>query len=469
MASNNQFDVAIIGGGPGGYTAAFRAAQLGMNVALVEIFKLGGVCLHAACIPYKALLENVRIINLFRRREEFGITGGGEEIDFGKIMDRKNSVINRLQEGLHLLVKKNGVTYLEGLGSLAATDRVHVRNLKTRTEQEITAKNIIVATGSKPKFIPAFAADGQRILFSDHIVDLKEVPKSLAILGGGPIGVETATVFNTLGTEITILEAMPRIMINEDEEISFELARRLKEKGINVITEAKVSGVQKMDDSVRLQFTDAAGRENALPAQKFLVAIGRDGLVSGLGLENLGVEVERNFIKVNEKMQTNVPGVYAIGDVVGPPLLAHKAAAEGILAVETMAGMDSPRVDYNKIPHCTYCEPQVASIGLREDEAKEKKGYDVKVGRFSFKISGKALCEGEEDGFVKIVSDGRTGELLGAHMIGHEVTELVMECSEAMFAENTLYELTRAIYAHPTRSEAIKEAALDVNKEAINK
>jgi dihydrolipoamide dehydrogenase len=468
MASNNQFDVAIIGGGPGGYTAAFRAAQLGMNVALVEIFKLGGVCLHAACIPYKALLENVRVINLLRRREEFGIGGGGEEIDFGKIMERKNNVVNRLHEGLHLLVKKNGVTYFEGLGSLVAPDRVLMRDLKTRTEQEVSAKNIIIATGSKPKFIPAFAADGSKILFSDHIVDLKEVPKSLAILGGGPIGVETATIFNTLGAEITILEAMPRMMINEDEEISFELARRLKEKGINVISEAKVTGVQKLDDSVRINFTDAAGRENNLIAEKFLVAIGRDGLVSGLGLEKLGVQVERNFIKVNEKMQTNVSGVYAIGDVVSPPLLAHKAAAEGVLVVETIAGMNSPRVDYNKIPHCTYCEPQVASIGLTEKEAREK-GYDVKVGRFSFKISGKALCEGEEDGFVKIISDGRIGELLGAHMIGHEVTELIMECSEAMFAENTLYELTRAIHAHPTRSEAIKEAALDVNKEAIHK
>lgn len=468
MASTNQFDVVIIGGGPGGYTAAFRAAQLGMKVALIEVFKLGGICLHAGCIPYKALLENVRVITLFRRRDEFEVGSHDEKIDFGKMMTRKNDIVNRLHNGLHALVKKNGVTYFEGLGSLLEPNKVKVRNLKERTEQEISAKNIIIATGSKPKFIPAFAADGKDILFSDHIVDLKEIPKSLGILGGGPIGVETATVFAALGCEITILEAMPRIMINEDEEISSELARRLKEKGINIVTEAKVSTVEKKNGSVSTQFTDSAGQTQSLGAEKFLVAIGRDGLVEGLGLDKVGIETEKNFVKVNEKMQTNVPGIYAIGDVIGPPLLAHKASAEAVLAVETIARKESPQVNYNRVPHCTYCEPQVASIGLTESEAKEK-GYDVKVGRFSFKISGKALCEGEEEGFVKIVSDGSTGEVLGAHMIGHEVTELIMECSEAMFAENTIYELARAIHAHPTRSETIKEAALDVNKEAIHK
>lgn len=468
MAQEEEFDVAIIGGGPGGYSAAFRAAQLGMRIALVEVFKIGGVCLHAGCIPYKALLENVRVINLFKRREEFGIRGANGEIDLNKIMERKNAIVGRLHDGLHILIKKNQITYLDGLGSVTALGRVLVRNLKDRSEREIMAKNIIVATGSKPKLIPMFAADGSKVLFSDHIVDLAAAPKSLAILGGGPIGVETATVLKALGAEVTIIEAMPRIMINEDEEISFELDRRLKERGINIIADAKVSAVEKVEEGVNLRFTDSSGQQQTLVAEKFLVAIGRNGLVEKLGLEKLGVEAEGNFVKVNGKMQTNIPSIYAIGDVAGPPLLAHKAAAEGVLAVESIAGKGSPKVDLDKVPHTTYCEPQVASIGLTESQAQEK-GYSVRVGRFPFKITGKGLCEGEEEGFVKIVADGTSSEILGAHMIGHEVTELIMECSEAMFAESTIYELGRAIYAHPTRSEAVKEAALDVDKESLLK
>jgi dihydrolipoamide dehydrogenase len=471
MTPKEQFDLAVIGGGPGGYSAAFRAAQLGMNTALIEVFKIGGVCLHAACIPYKALLENIRIINLFRKREEFGFDNNGEKkehINFGRIMARKNGVVDRLHSGLQILVKKNKVTYMEGLGSITAPSQVTVRNLTDGTEQEIRAKNIIISTGSKPKFIPAFAADGNKVLFSDHVVDLPSVPKSLIILGGGPIGVETATVFNALGSEITIIEATPRIMINEDQEISAELEEGLKNRGIGIITGTKVSEMQRTDEGVIIRFTDPAGQEATLVAEKFLVAIGRDGLIERLGLEQAGVEVDRNFIKVDEKMQTNVPGIYAVGDVAGPPLLAAKAISEGVFVVENIAGKESPAVDFNKVPHCTYCEPQAASIGLTEQAAKEK-GHDVKIGRFSFKISGKALCEGEEEGFTKVVADASTGEILGVHMIGHEVTELIMECSQAMFAESTVYELGRAIHAHPTRAEAVKEAALDIYKESVLK
>ena len=468
MVTNEEFDIAIIGGGPGGYSAAFRAAQLGASVALIEIFKIGGVCLHAGCIPYKALLEDVRVINLFRRREEFGIASSGDWIDFSRIIDRKNGIVERLHNGLQGLVRKNKVVYIQGMGSITAPGRVLVRNLRDRSEKEIQAKNIIVATGSKPKFIPMFAADGSRVLFSDHIVDLTAPPRSLAILGGGPIGVETASVFKPLGTEITIIEAMPSIMINEDEEIAIELHRRLRERGINILTGAKVSAVEKVDKSVEIRLTNSTGREEIILVQNLLVAIGRDGLVERLGLEKVGVEVDRNYIKVNKKMQTSVPGIYAVGDVASPPLLAHKAAAEGVLAAETIVGKESPPVDFNKVPHCTYCEPQVASIGLTENQAEER-GYGVKVGRFSFKISGKAFCEGEEEGFVKVIADGKTGEILGAHMIGHEVTELIMVCSQAMYAESTTYELGRAIYAHPTRSEVIREAALDINKESLLK
>ncbi len=471
MTPEEQFDLAIIGGGPAGYSTAFRAAQLGMNTALIEVFKIGGICLHAGCIPYKALLENIRVISLFRKRQEFGFDNNGEKkehIDFNQIMERKNGVVNRLHNGLQVLAKKNKVTYMEGLGSITAPGQIMVRNLNDGRESEIQAKHIIVATGSKPKFIPAFTADGSEVLFSDHIVDLSTIPKSLIILGGGPIGVETATLFNTLDTEITIIEAMPRIMINEDEEISAELEERLKDQGIGIMTATKVSDMEKTKDGVAVTFTDPAGQEATLAAEKFLVAIGRDGLIERLGLDDIGVETDRNFIKVDERMQSSVPGIYAIGDVAGPPLLAHKAASEGIYVAETIAGKESPAVDFDKTPHCTYCEPQVASIGLTEQKAKEK-GYDVKVGRFSFKISGKALCDGEEEGFTKIIADKSSGEILGAHMVGRDVTELIMECSEAMFAESTIYELGRAIHAHPTRSEAVKEAALDVNKESVLK
>lgn len=468
MGDDGQFDVAVIGGGPGGYTAAFRAAQLGLNVALVEIFKLGGVCLHAGCIPFKALLENVRVLNLLGDASRYGITANGVAPDFARMMQRKGEVVARLNDGLHALIKKNKVTYFEGMGSLLAPGRVRVRHLQQKTEEEIAAKNVVIATGSKPKFIPAFAADGRKVLFSDHVIELTEVPKSMAILGGGPIGVETATVFSPLGCQTTILEAMPHIMITEEEEIQVELERRLAEQGIEILTGVKVSAADKTESGVSVKFADSQGNERTLEVEKFLVAIGRDGMISGLGLETVGVETERNFIKVNEKMQTSVPGVYAVGDVVSPPLLAHKASAEGVVAAETIAGRHARPLDHDKVPHCTYSEPQVASVGLTERVATER-GYDVKVGRFSFKINGKALCEGREEGFVKIVADAKTGEVLGSHMIGHEVTELIMECSEAMYGENTIYELGHAVHAHPTRSEAVKEAALDVTKEAITK
>lgn len=468
MSTQEVYDLVVIGGGPGGYTAAFHAAKRGMRAALVEVFKLGGVCLHAGCIPYKALLENIRVLDMTRRGAEFGIDLAIGGFDFTKMMSRKDRIVERLHGGLQTLVKRNGVDYFDGMGRPAGRGKVVVRSFKEQKEYELTAKNVIIATGSKPKFIPAFAADGQRILYSDHIVELKKVPQELVILGGGAIGVETATVFASLGTKVTILEAAPRIMGLEDEEISQTLERRLVEKGIVIVTGAKVGGVAKSEGGVTVAYDDAGGTSNEVQGDVFLVAIGRDGMTEGLGLEEAGVTLDRGYIKVDELMRTTAPDIYAIGDVAGPPLLAHKAAAEGELAVDTMAGRSGTKVDANKIPHCTYCEPQVASIGMTEAEAREQVG-DIKVGRFSFRINGKALCEGEELGFIKIIAAAGTDEIIGAHMIGAEVTELVMEVSEAMFAESTLGQLAEAIHAHPTRSEAIKEAARDVYGMAITK
>lgn len=463
-----MFDIAVIGGGPGGYSAAFHASKLGKEVALVEAFKIGGVCLQAGCIPYKALLENARVIELINNADRFAVKASVEGVDFGGIMSRKDRVVERLEKGLMFLVGKNKVTYFDGMGTLEGSGKIKVKNLKDRKEETIEARDIIIATGSKPKFIPVFAADGQKILYSDHIVSLNKAPASIAILGAGPIGVETATVMRALGATVNILEAAPRIMINEDEEISIELKKQLEDKGIGIECEVSVDKVDKTGLGVDVQYKDSAGKDKTLAADVFLVAIGREGLTDGLGLAAAGVEVERGYIKVDGSMKTNKQNIYAIGDVVGPPLLAHKASAEAIVAVETIAGRDSEPVDILKIPHCTYCEPQVASIGMTEGQARDEK-RDVKIGRFSFKISGKALCEGDETGFVKVIADKETDEILGVHMLGSEVTELIQECSEAMYAESTLEELKMAIHAHPTRSEALKEAALDADNESLLK
>jgi dihydrolipoamide dehydrogenase len=463
-----MFDLTVIGGGPGGYTAAFKASRLGMKVALVEAFKIGGVCLQAGCIPYKALLESARVSGLVRNAGEFGVDASMNGIDFSRMMSRKNKVVERLEKGLAFLVENNKVAYFDGLASLAGLGKVRVKNLKNREEQTIETKDIIIATGSKPKFIQAFAADGKKILYSDHIVALAEAPASIAILGGGPIGVETATLMRALGSSVVILEAAPRIMINEDEEISFELKKQLEKKGITIEVEAKVAEADKKDTGVTVDYTDSGGDRRSVDADCLLVAIGREGLTNGLGLETAGVGTEHGYIKVNVSMRTTASDIYAIGDVAGPPLLAHKASAEAIVAVETIAGRDTAPVDMLKIPHCTYCEPQVASIGLTEAQAAGEQ-RKIKTGRFSFKINGKALCESDEIGFIKIIADKDTDEILGVHMIGGEVTELIQECAEAMYAESTLEELKMAVHAHPTRSEALKEAALDADGESVMK
>ncbi len=463
-----MFDIAIIGGGPGGYSAAFHASKLGMKVALIEVFKIGGTCLQVGCIPYKALLENARVIELLKNADKFAVEASVKKVDFEAVMARKNRIVERLEKGLTFLVGKNKVTYFDGLGTLNGPGKVKVKNLKDRKEETIEAKDIIIATGSKPRYIREFAADGQKILYSDHIVNLKKAPKSIAILGAGPIGVETATVMRALDVKVDILEAAPRIMINEDEEISIELKKRLEEKGINIECDVSVKKVEKQDSGIKIKYTDPSGGEKSLEAELFLVAIGREGLIDGLGLEAAGVEVEKGYIKVDGSLRTNVPHIYAVGDVIGPPLLAHKASAEAVVAVDAIAGQTDVPVDVLKIPHCTYCEPQVASIGMTEAQAADEK-RDAKTGRFSFKISGKALCESDETGFVKVIADKETDEILGVHMIGGEVTELVQECSAAMYAESTLEELKMAIHAHPTRSEALKEAALDADNESLLK
>ena len=467
------FDVAIVGGGPGGYTAAFRAAEYGLKVALIEkCDKLGGTCLYVGCIPTKALLFNAEIWDHIQHAAEFGIEGTGTPtLNWAAVQTRKNAVIARHTKGLDFLVRKHKVTRVQGYARLTgpAVNGVHTVAVTAPggDVSQVEAKNVILATGSAAKMLPGLQAD-DRILTNIEILTLQQPPKSLVVIGAGAVGVEFASIFKTFGAEVTILEFLPRMVPMEDEEISKELLRLYKKRGIDANTGAKVETVEKTETGVKVTFTDANGKPQVKEAEKVLVAVGRSPLTSDLGLDKTKIELDRGFVKVDSAQETAEPGVFAIGDIVsGLPLLAHVGAMSGMVAVAKIAGRKFRPVRKDRIPSCTYCEPQIGSAGLTEAQAKEK-GYDVKVGKFPFAGNSKATILGDHDGFVKIVSDAKYGEILGVHIIGPQATELIAEGVAVMELEGTVEEMMFTIHAHPTLSESLLDAYGAVEGMAIN-
>jgi len=452
-----KYDLVVIGSGPGGYVGAIRAAQLGMKVAIVERDRLGGVCLNWGCIPTKALLRNAEIIALLRRGEEFGFSFENLRVDFSVAVKRSEQAARKLSKGVEYLMKKNKVTVVAGEGKLAGNGQVRVA--KDGKVTELHAARILLATGSRPREIPGVPIDGKRIITSTEALSLAQVPRSLLIIGAGAVGVEFADVYHTYGAEVILIEMLPRLLPVEDAEISNFLEKVFAKRGITIRTGTKVEAVTVKGEQVLLRLSKE-GRTEEITGDVGLVAIGRIPNIEALGIEGLGVRVGRgSFIEVGDRFETSVPGIYAIGDVIGGPLLAHKAMAEAIVAVEAMAGQNGRRIDPSKIPNCTYCSPQVASVGLTEEQAKEQ-GRQVKVGRFSFQASGKAVALGDTEGFVKVVADAEYGEILGLHIIGPEATEMIAEATMARTLEASLDEVHHSIHAHPTLSETVAEACL---------
>jgi dihydrolipoamide dehydrogenase len=465
--SSEQFDVVIIGAGPGGYVAAVRGAQLGLKVALVEKDKrLGGTCGLRGCIPTKQLLMSAHVYEQTQHAAEFGVLASEVKLAFADVQKRKEKVVLKNSKGVEYLMKKNKVTTFTGTARLALPGRVEVATADG-AKQTLATKNIIIATGSVVRPIPGFETDGERVVNSDHILELKEVPKSLIVLGSGAVGVEFASVYSRFGAETTLVELMPRLMPLEDEEISKELEKSFRKRGIKSLTGTKLEKVEKTDAGVRVSGKDAKGGDVSLEAEMLLVAVGRMPYLEGLGVEGTRIKVERGSIQVDEFCRTGEPGVYAIGDVIPTPWLAHLASKEGILAVEQIAGHDARPINLRQVPSCTYCDPEVASVGLTEAKAREE-GYDVKAAKFPFSASGKARILGEEEGFVKIVADKRYDEILGVHIIGPHATEIIHEAIVAMHLESTAEELGRTIHAHPTVSESVMEAAEGIHELTIH-
>jgi dihydrolipoamide dehydrogenase len=453
-----QYDVVVIGAGPGGYVAAIRAAQLGLKTAIVDKQWLGGVCLNVGCIPSKALLRNADIAHTLRERgKEFGFSFDNLKLDYGVAVKRSRQVSDRLVKGVGFLMKKNGITVYMGAAKLTSPNTVSVTD-KDNKLTELSAKNVIVATGASTAVPGAWKVDGQKIVTYMEAILQEKLPKSVVVIGSGAIGVEFSTVWNSYGVEVTIVEMLPRIVPLEDEEVSAELEKAFKKRGIKTLAGHKVEAVETTETGVKVTVS-SNGETKVLEAEQALVAIGFRPNSKGLGLEEVGVKIsERGMVEIDEKMSTNVPGIYAIGDVTGKLMLAHVGSAMGIICAENIAGAETITLDYEMMPRATYCQPQVASFGITEAQARER-GHAVKIGRFPFQPNGKALGLGDYAGFVKIVVDAKYGEILGAHMIGPEVTELLPELTLAHMLELTAEEIARNVHAHPTLSEAIMEAA----------
>ncbi|HEU5250164.1 MAG TPA: dihydrolipoyl dehydrogenase [Thermoanaerobaculia bacterium] len=468
MEARKTYDVAIIGSGPGGYVGAIRAAQLGMSVLLVERDpKLGGVCTLRGCIPTKALLHTADVLEEARHGAEVGVASREVRLDLPAAMKHKEKVVRQSTNGITYLMKKNKVDVAAGFGRIAGAGKISVAGADG-AETAYSAKNILIATGSTPRSLPGIEIDHQAILSSDSILELPEVPKSLLVIGSGAVGVEFASMFSRFGSKTTVVEILPRIVPLEDEEISKELAASFKRQGIAVYVDTRVERVTKNGGGVEVIARSSGGtKTETFRAEKILLAVGRKPLSENIGLEGLGVETNRGYIKIDRYMRTNVPTVYAIGDVVPTPWLAHVASAEGVVAVEHMARGETRPLNYDQIPGCTYCAPEVASIGLSEAAARER-GYDVAVGKFPFSASGKARIVNETAGFVKIVADKRYDEVLGVHIIGPKATELIAEAGAALKLEATSEELVRTVHAHPTLAEAIHEAAEAVSGHSIH-
>ncbi|MEY2844574.1 MAG: hypothetical protein RL076_120 [Chloroflexota bacterium] len=458
--SEQVYDVVVVGAGPGGYVSAIRAAQLGLKVAVVERQMMGGVCLNVGCIPTKALLHTADLLEEIHESAKFGITTTGVALDWNATIKNKDGVVKQMTQGVSFLMKKNKIDVIMGDAALAGRGTIHVKSSDGKTAT-LTTKNTIIATGAKPREIPAVGAvfDGERIMSSWQALNMKSVPKSLLIVGAGAIGVEFASMYRTFGSQVTLVEALPRIVPNEDEEISAELTKALSKRGITIMSGAKLNNVAHHGDGVRAVITDATGKEVTIDAERALIGIGIVPNTKNLGLEGCGVTLDqRGFVQVDAYMKA-ADGVYAIGDcAVTTPWLAHKSSAEGILAAEAIAGHHPKPINYSIIPACTYCSPEIASVGLTEAKAREQ-GYDVKVGKFSFAGNGKATILGQRTGFVKIVAEKKYDAVLGMHLIGPKVTELIAEGGLALSHEATAESLMRTVHAHPTIYEALGEAA----------
>ena len=468
-----DFDVVVIGSGTGGYVAAIRAAQLGLKVACVERQPaLGGTCLNWGCIPTKALLEHAHALKIAQEAAEWGVSFGDKAakptIDMTRVHARKNKIVTTLTKGVEYLFKKNAITWIKGSGRLLGGGKVEVTGADART---ITAREIIVATGSAPRSVPGINFDKTHIISSDEAIHLPAIPASIAIMGSGAVGVEFASIFRRFGSEVTLIELLPRLVPNEDEAVSAELEKAFRKRGIVCRTATRVTSAAVKDDRVTLEMQDAAGKTSTLTVDRLLVATGRGPVTEGLGADTVGLAMDRGFVKVDSLFRTNVPGISAIGDVItmgGPHAqLAHLSSAEGIVLAERLAGREVQPLNYDQVPACTYCDPEIGSVGLTEAEAKAR-GYDVRIGTFPFGVLGRAKIAGEIEGFVKIVAEKKYDELLGVHLIGPRATELVAEAAVALRLESTVEELIRTVHAHPTMSEAVGEAAHAAHGAAIH-
>ena len=476
----DTYDLIVIGSGPGGYIAAIRAAQLGLKTAIVEREHMGGICLNWGCIPTKALLRSAEVYSHIVHAADYGIKAEGYEADVSAIVKRSRGVTQQMSTGVGFLMKKNKIDVIWGEGTLTGKGEVTVTETKKAIVEPqnpkpkgilptgtYKAKNVIIATGARPRTLPGIEPDGDRIWTYFDAMKPAELPKSLLVMGSGAIGIEFASFYRTLGVEVTVVELLPQIMPVEDAEIAAVARKRFEKRGIRIMTDTKVSKVEKTATGIKATVEPKGGKPETLEAERLISAVGVQGNIENLGLEKLGVKTDRGCIVIDAQCRTNVEGIWAIGDVAGPPMLAHKAEHEGVIAAEAIAGHAEHHLDKLKVPGCTYCEPQVASVGLTEAKAKEA-GHDVRVGRFPFIGNGKAVALGDTDGMVKTIFDKKTGELLGAHMVGPEVTELIEGFVVAMNLETTEEELIHTIFPHPTLSEAMKESVLDAYGMALN-
>ena len=472
MAETN-FDIIIIGSGPGGYIAAIRAAQLGFKTAVVERAHLGGICLNWGCIPTKALLRSAEIFHYFQHAKDYGLSAQNVAFDTSAIVKRSRAVSKRLNDGVGFLMKKNKVSVIWGEATIDGPGKVSVKSGKVEAPKgtlgagNYQAKHIIVATGARPRVLPGLEPDQKLIWTYFEAMVPDRMPKSLLVIGSGAIGIEFASFYRTLGADVTVVEVLPQILPVEDAEISAFARKAFEKQGIKILTGAKVTKLEKKGDSVTATIDDGKGAAQSLTVERVISAVGVVGNVESLGLEKAGVKVERGVVVVDGFGRTNVPGIYAIGDVAGAPLLAHKAEHEGVICVEAIKGLKGHPIDKRLIPGCTYCSPQIASVGLTEQAAKEQK-LDIRVGRFPFAGNGKAIALGEDQGLVKVIFDKKTGQLLGAHMVGAEVTELIQGYVVAMNLETTEEELMHTVFPHPTLSEMMKEAVLDAYGRVLN-
>ncbi|WP_294822060.1 dihydrolipoyl dehydrogenase [uncultured Flavobacterium sp.] len=460
-----KYDVIVLGSGPGGYVAAIRASQLGLKTAIVEKENLGGICLNWGCIPTKALLKSAQVFDYLKHASDYGLTVNEFDKDFGAVIARSRGVASDMSKGIQFLMKKNKIDVIEGAGKLKPGKKMDVTDKDGKTT-ELSADHIIIATGARSRELPNLPQDGKKVIGYRQAMVLPEQPKSMIVVGSGAIGVEFAHFYNSMGTQVTIVEFMPNIVPVEDEDISKQFERSLKKSGINIMTNSSVEKVDTSGNGVKATVKTAKGEE-ILEADILLSAVGIKSNIENIGLEEVGIATDRDKVLVNSYYQTNIPGYYAIGDIVPGQALAHVASAEGILCVEKIAGLHVEPLDYGNIPGCTYATPEIASVGLTEKQAKEK-GYELKVGKFPFTASGKAKAAGTPDGFVKVIFDAKYGEWLGCHMIGAGVTDMIAEAVVARKLETTGHEIIKSVHPHPTMSEAIMEAAAAAYDEVIH-